>query len=71
VPQFDQEPQERMKEVLEVPNQQRDEHAPVVALDERAARLLDSLRPAPSGTTMPIRMRLLTVEVRLSELPRT
>jgi hypothetical protein len=35
-----------MEEVLEVLNQPWDEHAPVVALDERPVQLLDSLRPA-------------------------
>ena len=54
MPKLDQEYLQRMEEVLEVLNQPRDEHAPVVALDERpvqvvgfgATRYPDGARPA-------------------------
>jgi hypothetical protein len=60
---LDQEYQQRMEEMLEVLNQPRDEHAPVVALDERPVQLLDSRRPQPRWRHYErIGMRLLTVE---------
>jgi hypothetical protein len=46
VPKLDQEYLHRMEEVLEVLNQPWDEHAPVVALDERPVQLVDAVRPA-------------------------
>jgi len=45
VPKLDQEYLHRMEEVLDVLNQPRDEHAPVVALDERPVQVLGSVRP--------------------------
>jgi len=45
-----------MEEVLDVLNQPRDEHAPVVALDERPVQLLGSLRPdTPMAPGQPAR----------------
>jgi transposase len=45
VPSLDREYHERMEEVLDVLNQPLNEHAPVVALDERPVQLLDAVRP--------------------------
>ena len=49
-----------MEEVLDVLNQPRDEHAPVVALDERPVQLLGSLRPDTDGAR-PARAQRLRV----------
>jgi len=50
VPQLDQEYLQRMEAVLQVLNRPLDKHAPVVALDDRQAEMLDSLRPATTMT---------------------
>jgi hypothetical protein len=56
VPKLDQEYLQRMEKVLEVLNQPRDEHAPVVALDERPVQLLNSVRPdSPMAPGQPAR----------------
>ena len=56
VPKLDQEYLHRMEEVLDVLNQPRDEHAPVVALDERPVQVLGSVRPdTPMAPGQPAR----------------